>query len=141
MAVPEFKANNMYQLLREERVEEFNDLLEQGHEADLTNCDLRGLDLRGLNADGLDMSGCYFRQANLRGIDFSFTRLDGASINAAKVSGVLFPDDLAAEEILLSITHGTRMRYQKSIIVRQKSKPKAEAIANLGKTDETETKE
>ncbi|MFO7636044.1 MAG: GNAT family N-acetyltransferase [Clostridia bacterium] len=43
---------------------------------------------------------------------FSETRLDGASINAAKVSGTLFPRELSAEEITLSLLHGTRMRYR-----------------------------
>ena len=122
MATPEIKANNMYQLLREERIDEFNRLREEGHDVDLVNCDLRGVDLRGLNAKGLDMSGCYFRQANLRGIDFSETRLEGASINGAKISGALFPSDLSADEITLSVVHGTRMRYQKTLIVKAKSK-------------------
>jgi len=113
MANPKIKSDNMYQLLREERVKEFNELREQGIEAELQNCDFRGVDLRGINSDGLDLSHCYFRQANLRGIDFSNTQLQGASINAAKVSGALFPEELSADEITLSLVHGTRMRYRK----------------------------
>jgi uncharacterized protein YjbI with pentapeptide repeats len=74
---------------------------------------LRSLDLRGVDAAGLDFSHCYFRNANLRGVDFSKSRLEGASLNEAKVAGVYFPVELSAEEIALSIEHGVRMRYKK----------------------------
>jgi len=37
--------------------------------------------------------------------------MDGASINACKISGVLFPVELSTSEIELSLFHGTRMRY------------------------------
>ena len=46
------------------------------------------------------------------GVDFRAARLEGASINAAKVSGAYFPVELSASEIELSLLHGTRMRYQ-----------------------------
>ncbi len=51
------------------------------------------------------------RHGDMRGVDFSHTNLEGASINGAKISGTLFPKELRAEEILLSLQHGTRMRY------------------------------
>ena len=100
-----------YKLLREGRVQDFNARKKLGEKIDLRDCDFRGLDLRGLDATGLDLSGCYFRQTDLRGLDFSQTRLDGASINGAKISGVLFPHELSAEEITLSLLHGTRLRH------------------------------
>ncbi len=102
----------MYRLLREGCIKEFNVKRAAGEKVDLTRCDLRGLDLRGLEVDGLDFSECYFRQADLRGIDFRKAKLEGASINAAKISGVYFPVELTASEIELSLLHGTRMRYQ-----------------------------
>lgn len=105
------KDDPLYILLREGKIEEFNTLRERGHACDLTYCDFRGLDLRGLNAKGLDFSHSYFRQADLRGVDFSETMLDGCSINGSKISGVLFPRELNADEITLSLLHGTRMRY------------------------------
>jgi len=111
MAAPVIKQDPMYQLLREERIEEFNKRRAQGEPCDLTNCDFRGLDLRGLNADGLDFSGSYFRQTDLRGIDFQHAVLQGSSINGAKISGVYFPRELNALEIDMSLRHGTRMRY------------------------------
>lgn len=101
----------MYQLLRHERVTEFNDRRAAGEAVDLANCDFRSLDLRGLNAKGLDLSGAYFRGADLRGIDFSETNLEGVSIATAKISGAKFPKELPASEIMLSMQFGARMRY------------------------------
>lgn len=103
----------MYLMLREGCIKEFNVKKAAGDKCDLRGCDLRGLDLRGLDAAGLDFSDCYFRQTDLRGLDLSQTNMDGASINACKISGVLFPAELSASEIELSLLHGTRMRYSK----------------------------
>ncbi len=110
--IPEIKADPMYQLLRDDKVEEFNERRAKGEPCNLQNADLRGLDLRGLDARGLDLRGCYFRQADLRGIDFREARLEGASIKGAKISGAYFPSGLEAAELDLSLNHGTRMRYK-----------------------------
>jgi len=37
--------------------------------------------------------------------------MDGVSINACKISGVLFPVELSASEIELSLFHAMRIRY------------------------------
>jgi hypothetical protein len=37
--------------------------------------------------------------------------MDGASVHNAKISGVYFPKQIRAEEFLLSLEHGIRMRY------------------------------
>lgn len=103
----------MYQLLRDGDVAEFNRRKAAGESCDLTHCDLRSLDLRGIDATDLDFSHCYFRNANLRGVDFTKCRLEGASLNEAKISGAYFPAELSAEEIALSVQHGARMRYRK----------------------------
>lgn len=114
MSLPEIKRNDeMYQLLREEQVGEFNARRAKGEHCDLTHCDFRGLDLRGLNAKGLDFTGSYFRQTDLRGINFHESGMEECSINGAKISGVYFPNQLDPEEIIMSLTHGTRMRYRK----------------------------
>ncbi len=112
MAAPIISNNPLYRLLREGKVAEFNQRIAAGETADLTNCDFRTINLQGLNTAGLDFSNCYFRQADLRGIDFSQCEsLEGASIHAAKISGVFFPKEIRADEIVLSLQHGTRMRY------------------------------
>ncbi|MCG3115042.1 MAG: pentapeptide repeat-containing protein [Candidatus Manganitrophus sp. SA1] len=102
----------LYRLLREGRIGEFNARKRKGEKMDLTDSDLGGLDLREVDLKGLDLSGSYFLQTDLRGVDLSQTNLEGASLNGAKVSGTYFPEELAAEEIALSLTHGTRLRYQ-----------------------------
>ena len=109
---PIIKTDPLYRLLREGKVDVFNQEKARGKSCDLTNCDLRGLDLRGLDADGLDFSGSYFRQADLRGVDLSKTRMQGASIHSARIAGAYFPPEISAEEIQLSLIHGTRMRYR-----------------------------
>lgn len=109
--IPVIKADPLYQLLRDGKVEDFNRRRQAGEHCDLTHCDFRGLDLRGLEADGLDLSDSYFRQADLRGVDLSTAHLTGASIHGAKISGAYFPVDLPADEILMSLEHGTRLRY------------------------------
>lgn len=103
----------LYQLLREGDVKGFNLRKAGGAGCDLTWGDFRNLDLRGLEASGLDFSNSYFRGADLRGVDFSRSCLNGASINGAKISSTYFPAELSAEEILLSVKFGTRMRYHK----------------------------
>jgi len=108
----EHEVVDMYQLLRRGDVAKFNELRKQGAECDLCNIDLRGMDLRQLNARGLDLRNAFLRQCDLRGVDFSETVLNGVSISGAKISGTLFPVELSAEEINLSLLHGTRMRYR-----------------------------
>ena len=113
MSKPVIYTNPMYQLLREEKIEEFNQRWEKGEHGDLCCGDYRGLDLRNLNARGLDFTDGYFRGADLRGIDFRQSKLEGASLCEAKISGCFFPHELSPEEIRLSVEGGTRMRYKR----------------------------
>ena len=108
---PKLSTDPMYQLLRDGKITEFNARFEGGEKPELSHCDFRSVDLRGLEVNEMDFSGCYFRQADLRGVDLSQCRLEGASIHGAQISGVLFPKELSAQEILLSHQQGTRMRY------------------------------
>jgi uncharacterized protein YjbI with pentapeptide repeats len=112
MQKPEITQDPMYQLLREEKIKEFNERRGQGESCRLQHTDLRGLDLRGLDARDLDLSNCYLRQTDLRGVDLSSACLEGASIGGAKISGTYFPKLLSPEEITLSLVHGTRLRYR-----------------------------
>jgi len=111
---PKIKTDPLYRLLREGKVSAFNEEKARGKRCDLTNCDFRGLDLRGLDTSGLDLSGCYFRQADLRGVDLSKAKLEGASIHSARIAGAYFPSEIPADEIVMSLMHGTRMRYRSS---------------------------
>ena len=105
----------MVNLLADGYIEEFNRRRRAGESCDLRGTDLRHADLHGLEAAGLDMRDCRLHQADLRGIDLRQTRLEGASIAGAKISGSYFPEELSAEEINLSLQHGTRFRYRLAV--------------------------
>jgi uncharacterized protein YjbI with pentapeptide repeats len=105
-----FPDDPLYELLRNEKIDTFNQQRSAQSNIDFHDCDFRGLDLRGLNAQGINFSGCYFRGADLRGIDFSHANLEGASLAAAQVSGCYFPSNLPAAEISVSVEKGIRMR-------------------------------
>ncbi len=110
---PKTSTHPLYLALRAENIEKFNGLRAMGEKCDLTGANLRDLDLRAADLHNLDLRNAYFRQCDLRGLDLSHCNLEGASIRAAKVSGVLFPEELAPEEIIMSLNYGTRMRYKK----------------------------
>ncbi len=108
---PKILENEIYQLLREEKIDEANVRLDRGEPCNLTGAFLRGCSLQGLHAAGINFTNCYFRLADLRGLDLRNCCMEGASIHGAKIHGTYFPDALSAEEIMMSINHGTRMRY------------------------------
>jgi len=112
MAEPTISDDPLYRLLREGKVAEFNQRIAAGEKTNLVGCDFRHINLSGLITTGLDFSNGYFRQADLRGVDFSgCDSLEGASIHGAKISGTYFPREIRAEELLLSLEHGIRLRY------------------------------
>ena len=113
MNAPKPNADPLYKLLRNDDVAAFNQKREAGASYDFRGCTFRGSDLRGLDATGIDFRDAYFRDADLRGVDLREALLEGASLGSAKVSGAFFPDQLAAEEIRLSIDFGTRLRLIK----------------------------
>jgi uncharacterized protein YjbI with pentapeptide repeats len=95
--------------LREGWIDDFNRMAAQ-EPPDLRNADLRMLDLRKANLARADLRGAYLRNADLRGLDLSAASMDGASLHDTRVAGALFPANLSADEIHLSLTFGTRMR-------------------------------
>ncbi len=111
MAKPRISDDPLFALLRTGQISQFNSLKASGSACDFTGCDLSRTDLRGLDADGLDFSDCYFRMADLRGVDFRKAKLEGASFADANISGTYFPEKISAEEINMALAHGTRVRY------------------------------
>lgn len=102
----------LYEKLRSENMDAFNAAkAKQTELPSFAHGDFRGLDLRGMDARGMDLRHAYFRGADIRGIDFSQSEMEGASIAGAKISGCFFPHALHADEIVMSLNHGTRMRY------------------------------
>lgn len=101
------------ELLQEERFLEFNNYVEsRGGEVDLSGAHLRAYDLRKCNLKKANLQNAYMRSSDIRSVDLSEARLDGASLKEAKVSGTLFPRNLRAEEIMMSLEHGTRLRHE-----------------------------
>lgn len=105
-----FPDDPLYQLLRDEKIQAFNEQRKSVDSIDFHDCDFRGLDLRRLNAKGINFSGCYFRAADLRGIDFREANMDGVSLASSQVSGCFFPVNIDANEISVSVDKGIRMR-------------------------------
>jgi uncharacterized protein YjbI with pentapeptide repeats len=68
--------------------------------------------LRAIDAKRINFSGAYFRGTDLRGLDLREAVLEGASLAHAQISGAYFPADLSADEILMSVNFGTRLRYR-----------------------------
>jgi uncharacterized protein YjbI with pentapeptide repeats len=112
MSQPHQLDSPLYRLIRNENVAGFNAQKPKEGEIDLSSGDFRGLDLRTLNADRVRFTDAYFRGADLRGLDLRNTCLQGASLAHAQISGAYFPEELSADEILMSMNFGTRLRYR-----------------------------
>lgn len=109
----EIRKNKFHELLRDGKIDEFNrEVSKLEDRVDLENCNLRGLDLRNANLKRANLKDSYLKMADLRGVDLSEAILQGASLNKARISGVYFPKEISAEEILLSVEHGTRIRIK-----------------------------
>ncbi|MHA6495464.1 pentapeptide repeat-containing protein [Pseudomonas borbori] len=112
MSQPRQLDNPLYRLLRNEDIAGFNKQRPQEGEIDLSSGDFRGIDLRNLNALHINFTDAYFRGTDLRGLDLRDAKLDGASLAHAQISGAYFPVELTADEILMSVNFGTRLRYR-----------------------------
>ncbi len=112
MSQPKQLDTPLYALLHKDDIDGFNRERPLQGPIDMVGGDFRGLDLRTLNAEGINFSDAYFRAADLRGIDFRGASLEGASLAHAQISGAYFPAELSADEILMSMNFGTRLRYR-----------------------------
>jgi len=106
----EIRALPKLEILFEENIDRFNQMVAEGRPPDLRSSNLAGLDLRRAHLKGLDLSGCYLRGSNLRGVDLTGCNLQGASMQGTMISGAMFPDNVSVEEIKLSVEYGTRIR-------------------------------
>ena len=104
-----------YQLLRERQKDKFVEFLSDSIQVDLSNCYLRGVDMSEISLQKVKLQGAYLHSADLRGADLSNHNLAGCSIHKARISGVLFPENIPVDEILMSLEHGTRIRVPKNL--------------------------
>ncbi|MDD0973350.1 pentapeptide repeat-containing protein [Pseudomonas fontis] len=102
----------LYALVHNEHIAAFNREKPKDAIIDFKDGDFRGLDLRNLDTQGIDFTGAYFRAADLRGLDLRENSLEGASLAHAQISGTYFSAELSADEILMSVKFGTRLRYR-----------------------------
>jgi uncharacterized protein YjbI with pentapeptide repeats len=100
--------------LFEENREKFNDEVARGMVPNFSGQNLSDMDLVGFNLRNANFSGAYLRGTSLRGVDLSKANLHGASLRGARVSGCLFPPEISAAEIIMSLEKGTRIRHIKN---------------------------
>lgn len=112
MSLPHQLDHPLYRLLHNDDVTAFNKQKPAEGGINMVDGDFRGIDLRTLQADRIDFTGAYFRGADLRGVDLRQTAMEGASLAHAQISGAYFPPELSADEILMSVNFGTRLRYR-----------------------------
>lgn len=112
MSQPKLLDSPLYALLHHDDITAFNEQKPKTGTTNLAGGDFRGLDLRRLDATGVDFTDAYFRSADLRGVDLRHCAMEGASLGHAQISGAFFPVELTADEILMSVNFGTRLRYK-----------------------------
>jgi uncharacterized protein YjbI with pentapeptide repeats len=110
MHSPRFLDDPAFKCLRVRDLEGYRRATEDRKMVDLSGSDLRGTDLRGIDVSKVVLRDAYLRDADLRGCDLRRTDLAGASLHGAKIAGTYFPDSISAEELLLSLQYGTRLR-------------------------------
>lgn len=114
MNKPKFLDDPAFKSLRSGDVASFVRESQGRTSVDCTDADFRATDFRPFDLKKVVLKGAYLKDADLRGCDLSHMDLEGCSIHNAKIGGTLFPHNLHASEILLSVQHGTRMRTSKS---------------------------
>lgn len=110
MPDPFFPDDPAFQCLRAGDLEGYHRAIEGRKVVDFSGTYLRAVDFRGADLSKVVLRNAYLRESDLRGCDLRHLDLEGASLDGARISGAYFPANLAANEIRLSVRHGTRMR-------------------------------
>ena len=110
MPAPKFLQDPAFRLLRVGEVEAFHKNIEGRDTVDFSGTDLRGTDFRKVDLSRVILRDAYLRDADFRGCDLRHLDLEGASLQNAKISGAYLPANLSAEELRMSLRHGTRLR-------------------------------
>jgi uncharacterized protein YjbI with pentapeptide repeats len=113
MSTLRFLDDIAFKCLRGGDIAEFHRVIEGRTTVDFSGTDLRGTDFRKADLRKVILRDSYLRDADLRGCDLRQMDLSGATIQDARVGGTYFPDSLPAEEIMMSLKHGTRLRTKK----------------------------
>lgn len=114
MSKPLFPDDPAFKALRVGDLEGYHRAIQGRKAVDFRGADLRSVDFRNVDLSSVLLRDAYLREADLRGCDLRGHDLEGCSIYRARISGAVFPDNLPAEEIRLSLEHGTRLRTRPS---------------------------
>ncbi len=114
MSEPRFPQDPAFRCLRAGDFDGFHHAIADREVVDFSAANLRGTDLRKADLRRVVLRDGYLRDADLRGCDLRHLDLEGVSLQNAKISGSYFPDNVPAEEIDLSVRHGTRIRTRKA---------------------------
>jgi len=107
---PTFPDDPAFKCLRSGEIKEFHRLIAGRDVVDFSGTDLRGTDFRGADLSKVLLRDAYLRDANLSGCDLRQMDLCGANLHGAHIGGAYFQANLSAEEIMMSVQHGTRLR-------------------------------
>jgi uncharacterized protein YjbI with pentapeptide repeats len=113
--VPIFLDDPAFKLLRVGDVDAFHEAVAGRDSVDYSGADLRGVDLRKIDIHNMVLRDAFLRDADLRGCDLRHLDLSGVSMRGAKIGGTYFPDNVTADEIRMSVRHGTRIRTVKRL--------------------------
>ena len=111
MSQPRQLDNPLYSLIRNEQIAAFN---AKSPKTRVCRPERRGfsrIDLRALDAQGINFSNAYFRGTDLRGLDLRSATTRRCQPGACADFRGLLPAELTADEILMSVNFGTRLRY------------------------------
>lgn len=113
MSISPEKNLQMFDMLIDGNIDRFNDERAKGTLPDFTKKNLRGIDMRRADLSGVSLHDAILSHADIRGLDLHDCDMEGASMKDAKISGVFFPENLAPQEIMMSVQFGTRMRVSR----------------------------
>ena len=122
---PTVKTDPLYQMLRHEDVDAFNENRDSMDTSHLRSGDYRGRDLRKMNARGLNFADAYFRNADLSGIDFRETNLRRGQLDGCQGLRRLFPRRIepGGNTIVTRPRHATSVSRQRltAMVFRNRS--------------------
>ncbi len=110
MCTPLHLPDEAFRALRGGDLNTYRRLVMDRKTIDFSNSDLRGTDLRQIDLSKVNLEGAYLKECDLRGQDLRHMNLRGASLHNAKIGGVYFPSNIPVDEILMSVSKGTRIR-------------------------------
>ena len=128
MSLRNLDGDPIYEALFQGDYRKYNQLMES-HEGpiDLSFTNLSNVSLMRIHSiSRVILTGARLKMSDLRGLDLSEHNLEGVSIQKCQISGTYFPPDISAQEILLSLETGTRLRHSNPQMRQEAQKRKSQ---------------